>query len=284
MPKPKKRILSSSSESSDDESGDSDSTSKNLNKQKNGHVDKKQKTTTTSSDEPKKFHKIKEKKMEKSKKEGGGTESDSNVSKEKIIKTTTVKDMLRAKRDNMLNMKSGESGLDSDKNDSSSSDVSTDSSDDEIPKSDNPDVQIKNDDGTMKKMNPKPIEEVKLPNNLPEELLKDIHLMKKEASQTAQIAGKSSFFDLKICEILLRIEIATRACGGSIRNQVYSYLEHFLPCTKQTLLVRAKKIRITQEENKMNKASNKFKKIIDEMVPQMVKNYEMECVKVVEMR
>lgn len=279
MPKPKKRILSSSSESSDDESGDSDSTSKNSNKQKNGHVDKKLKVTPTNSDEPKKFHKIKEKKIEKSKKEGG-TESDSNISKEKIIKTTTVKDMLRAKRDNMLNMKSGESGLDSDKNDSSSSDVSTDSSDDEIPKSDNP----KSDDGTTKKLTQRPIEEVKLPNNLPEELLKDIHLMKKEASQTAQIAGKSSFFDMKICEILLRIEIATRACGGSIRNQVYSYLEHFLPCTKQTLLVRAKKMRITQEENRMNKASNKFKKIIDEMVPQMVKNYEMECVKVVEMR
>lgn len=279
MPKPKKRILSSSSESSDDESGDSDSTSKNLNKQKNGHVDKKQKTT--SSDESKKIHKLKEKKIEKSKKEG--TESDSTISKEKIIKTTTVKDMLRAKRDSILNMKSGESGLDSDKNDSSSSDVSTDSSDDEIPKSDNPDVQIKSDDGT-KKMNQKPIEEVKLPNNLPEELLKDIHLMKKEASQTAQNVGKSSFFDTKICEILLRIEVATRACGGSVRNQVYSYLEHFLPCTKQTLLVRAKKMRITQEEIKMNKASNKFKKIIDEMVPQMVKNYEVECVKIVEMR
>lgn len=279
MPKPKKRILSSSSESSDYESGDSDSTSKNLNKQKNGHVDKKQKTT--SSDESKKIHKLKEKKIEKSKKEG--TESDSTISKEKIIKTTTVKDMLRAKRDSILNMKSGESGLDSDKNDSSSSDVSTDSSDDEIPKSDNPDVQIKSDDGT-KKMNQKPIEEVKLPNNLPEELLKDIHLMKKEASQTAQNVGKSSFFDTKICEILLRIEVATRACGGSVRNQVYSYLEHFLPCTKQTLLVRAKKMRITQEEIKMNKASNKFKKIIDEMVPQMVKNYEVECVKIVEMR
>lgn len=279
MPKPKKRILSSSSESSDDESGDSDSTSKNLNKQKNGHVDKKQKTT--SSDESKKIHKIKEKKVEKSKKEG--VESDSTISKEKIIKTTTVKDMLRAKRDSILNMKSGESGLDSDKNDSSSSDVSTDSSDDEIPKLDNPDVQIKSDDGT-KKINQKPIEEIKLPNNLPEELLKDIHLMKKEASQTAQNVGKSSFFDTKICEILLRIEIATRACGGSIRNQVYSYLEHFLPCTKQTLLVRAKKMRISQEEIKMNKASNKFKKIIDEMVPQMVKNYEVECVKIVEMR
>lgn len=283
MPKPKKRILSSSSESSDDESGDSDSTSKNLNKPKNGHVDKKQKTT--SSDELKKTHKTKEKKVEKSKKEGAESDcgSHSAVSKEKVIKTTTVKDMLRAKRDSMLNMKSGESGLDSDKNDSSSSDGSTDSSDDENPKSDNPDVQIKSDDGT-KKVNPKPIEEVKLPNNLPEELLKDIHLMKKEAAQNAQNGGKSSFFDTKICEILLRIEIATRSCGGSVRNQVYSYLEHFLPCTKQTLLVRAKKIRISQEEIKMNRASNKFKKIIDEMVPQMVKNYEAECVKVVEMR
>lgn len=279
MPKPKKRILSSSSESSDDESGDSDSTSKNLNKPKNGHVDKRQKTT--SSDELKKIHKTKEKKLEKPKKEG--TESDSAVSKEKVIKTTTVKDMLRAKRDSMLNMKSGESGLDSDKNDSSSSDGSTDSSDDENPKSDNPEVQIKSDDGT-KKVNPKPIEEVKLPNNLPEELLKDIHLMKKEASQNAQNGGKTSFFDSKICEILLRIEIATRSCGGSVRNQVYSYLEHFLPCTKQTLLVRAKKIRISQEERKMSGALNKFKKIIDEMVPQMVKNYEAECVKVVEMR
>lgn len=281
MPKPKKRILSSSSESSDDESGDSDSTSKNLNKQKNGHVDKKLKPN--SSDESKKIHKTKDKKtVEKSTESDSGTHATA-VSKDKIVKTTTVKDMLRAKRDSMLNMKSGESGLDSDKNDSSSSDVSTDSSDDENPKSDNQDIQIKSDDGT-KKMNQKPIEEVKLPNNLPEDLLKDIHLMKKEASQTAQNVGKSSFFDTKICEILLRIEISTRACGGSVRNQVYSYLEHFLPCTKQTLLVRAKKMRITQEEIKMNKAANKFKKTIDEMVPQMVKNYEAECVKVVEMR
>ncbi len=65
--------------------------------------------------------------------------------------------------------------------------------------------------------------------------------------------------------------------GGVVRNQVYTYLEKYLPCTKQTILVRAKKIRSQKEEAKTNKIVKKLKMAVDNVMPDLLISYEKEC-------
>lgn len=65
--------------------------------------------------------------------------------------------------------------------------------------------------------------------------------------------------------------------GGVVRNQIYTYLEKYLPCTKQTLLIRAKKIRSQKEEAKTNKIVRKLKMAVGSMMPDLLSSYEKEC-------
>lgn len=74
-----------------------------------------------------------------------------------------------------------------------------------------------------------------------------------------------------------RIDTAARAKGGAVRNQIYTYLEKYLPCTKQTILIRAKKIRSQKEEAKANKIVKKLKMAVGNVMPDLLSNYENEC-------
>lgn len=65
--------------------------------------------------------------------------------------------------------------------------------------------------------------------------------------------------------------------GGAVRNQVYTYLEKYLPCTKQTILIRAKKIRSQKEEAKTNKIVKKLKMAVNSVMQDLLNNYESEC-------
>lgn len=77
-----------------------------------------------------------------------------------------------------------------------------------------------------------------------------------------------------------RIDTAARMKGGAVRNQVYNYLEKYLPCTKQTIMVRAKKIRSQKEEAKTNKILKKLKVAVGNVMPDLLISYEKECVMV----
>lgn len=65
--------------------------------------------------------------------------------------------------------------------------------------------------------------------------------------------------------------------GGVVRNQIYTFLEKYLPCTKQTLLIRAKKIRSQKEEAKTNKIVKKLKMAVGNVIPDLLSSYEKEC-------
>lgn len=118
-----------------------------------------------------------------------GAGSDSGKESKKPVKTTTVKDMLRAKRDSMRNMidsggvKSIDHSEDSE-NESSSSDDSSDSSADE--RTAGADVNGGH--------------AVKLPDNLSTELLAYINKM-TDAAKTAT-ATKHNFFDANNMDLL----------------------------------------------------------------------------------
>lgn len=312
MPKPKKRIISSSSSSSSDISDDEDDTSMpnegldNGSKHKNGHPSKKQKIVATISVvEPIKIvkenkvnivkEKIDVKKLKKDKKDDGLSGNESSSGKDKPVKTTTVKDMLRAKRDSCLLMKEGSVKVDSSSSnvgDKELNDVdpeSTSSSFTSISSHERPKTPGTIDDISASTNNNIDISadvkqcDVKLPMNIPDELLKKINLL-KEAGSSAKEIGKKTFFDVRLSELLLQIDNDSRLCGSSIRNQIYSYLECFLPCTKQTLLSRSRKLRFKQEENKLNKAYTSLKKEIDDLTLSVVQLYTDECAKVTQIR
>lgn len=75
-----------------------------------------------------------------------------------------------------------------------------------------------------------------------------------------------------------------RAKGPNVRHQIYNYLEVHLPCTKQTILMRAKKIRIQKEENKTNKILTKLKLAVDGVMPEYQQMYDIECKRISELR
>lgn len=167
-------MLSTSSESS---SSGNEEPNKKQNLTKNGPNEKKPKLSE------KDKHKNKEKKLKVKEKKDDAIGYDSEKDSKKIVKTTTVKDMLRAKRDSMRQMtdngNKSEQTEDSNKETSSSED-SSDSSDDASDGEKKDSTCVQNGD-------------TKLPENLPPELLANIKKI-TEASKVSS-SGKSNFFD-----------------------------------------------------------------------------------------
>ncbi|GAB0091011.1 hypothetical protein DMENIID0001_058030 [Sergentomyia squamirostris] len=276
MPKPKKRVLSSSSSSSDDEH-DETTASKAPATQgaggevaKNGHHHEKKLKTVSFFDE----NKIKSSnKVKVPEKKPPADVKAKSVEAEKLVKTTTVKDMLRAKRDNLRMQEASKRDNDTDGVDVSSAPMTSESSNESTA------LDMPNGGTTVGGVKP----EVKLPQQLNEELVRNIILLKEMAKVSASM-GKSNFFDTRVQEVLLKVEIATRAAGGHIRNQVYSHLEQHLPCSKQTLMLRAKKMRIQQEETRIHKSATKLRKAVEEIMPGVLENYEKEYEKVAQLK
>ncbi|XP_055613959.1 yemanuclein isoform X2 [Uranotaenia lowii] len=308
MPKPKKRPLSSSSESSEpeettpstskakrkDELGSATSgaesgpgKSRKVERKKlNGHLGKKQKT---SGDER---PPLPQKEGKKKKEIAGGKEI-------KVVKTTTVKDMLKAKRDSFRKMtqekkgrssgsvSSSESGDDEDRDedgsededgsdgsDSDSSGSSSDDSDSESASENEKDGQAIGSEASKKN-------EINLPDNLPDHLLQDLRSL-REVPKNAK--GKVNFFDNSVADLLLQIDVSSRICGGSARNAIYKHLEDQLKVSRQTLMIKIKKIRIRKEDNKVKKALGKLEDAVTEVMPKIITNYEQEKLKVSELR
>lgn len=198
------RVLSTSSESS----MEAESNAKPSHSTKNGNLAKKAKSQEKTS--------VPTKLTKKDEATGG---SDSGKDTKKVIKTTTVKDMLRAKRDNMRNMVEGTAAVSSDEEGTASGSSDETDSDDENDDDDEDDVddeykKLKTAvseatsalDAVSKKEpsngNALPADEVKLPNNLPAEMLENINHL--TASAKASSGGKSNFFDSKNTDLLYR--------------------------------------------------------------------------------
>jgi ubinuclein len=57
--------------------------------------------------------------------------------------------------------------------------------------------------------------------------------------------------------LLYRVEHKCRVLPCSARQAVYGHLASYLPCTKDTLIKRAKKLRIKAEEDKIHELLKK---------------------------
>ncbi|XP_027139209.1 ubinuclein-1 [Larimichthys crocea] len=86
-----------------------------------------------------------------------------------------------------------------------------------------------------------------LPEGLPPGLEDNIQKL-MVAAKTSEGESKLKFFTPEINSILLDIELQCREQGGQLRSKVYTHLSSFLPCSRDTLLKRVKKLLVTHME------------------------------------
>ncbi|CAJ0931734.1 unnamed protein product [Ranitomeya imitator] len=95
--------------------------------------------------------------------------------------------------------------------------------------------------------NPAPVQTPKqvplLPEGLPVQLEKRIEDLRTAAKMFDE-EGRKKFFTQEMNNILLDIELQLQEVGKVNRNGVYGYIEAFVPCTKDTLVKRLKKLHL----------------------------------------
>lgn len=102
----------------------------------------------------------------------------------------------------------------------------------------------------------------RLPDNLPAELEAEVRRL-KHAAQLRSTEGKCKFFRGHVNQLLLSVELRARELGPGQRQSVFAHLACFLPCTKETLLKRAKKLRLDQEDGRLGEPLRRLKEALD---------------------
>ncbi|XP_067859434.1 ubinuclein-1-like isoform X3 [Heptranchias perlo] len=130
-----------------------------------------------------------------------------------------------------------------------------------------------------------------LPEGLPALLEKRI----KELTQAAKASegeGKQKFFTQDINNILLNIELQSRELNSQARSGVYAHLASFLPCSKDTLVKRAKKLHQNEQtgakwlvktgdclmqDGRLKEPIQKLKEAIGRAMPNQMAKYQVDC-------
>ncbi|KAJ7305721.1 hypothetical protein JRQ81_010087 [Phrynocephalus forsythii] len=125
-----------------------------------------------------------------------------------------------------------------------------------------------------------PEQEVKqplaLPDGLPGPLEKRIEEM-TQAAKAAEGEAKHKFFNQDMNSILLDIELQTRELNGQVRSGVYAYLASFLPCNKDTLVKRARRLYLCEQGGRLKEPLHKLKEAIGRAMPEQMAKYQEEC-------
>ncbi|XP_068082764.1 ubinuclein-1 isoform X2 [Anabrus simplex] len=125
-----------------------------------------------------------------------------------------------------------------------------------------------------------PKEEIKLPDNLTDDIRELVMGLKTAAKTSAE--GKCKFFSPKVNTMLLNVEQKCQPLSCTSRQMVYGYLAFYLPCTKDTLMKRAKKLVVLAEEGKIKEPLRKLGEAVNKMMPPLLERFSRECQKVAE--
>ncbi|XP_074651217.1 uncharacterized protein LOC141905981 isoform X2 [Tubulanus polymorphus] len=122
-----------------------------------------------------------------------------------------------------------------------------------------------------------PANAAKLPDDMSEYLVDKIDRIKHAAIESAA-QGKCKFFTPSVNKLLHGIYKDCRqnlSCGN--RSTVFSHLAAFLPCSKDTLLKRAKKLLLLEQDNKLKEPVDKLRDEINQMMPAILEKYNTDC-------
>ncbi|NWU13638.1 UBN1 protein, partial [Cephalopterus ornatus] len=123
-------------------------------------------------------------------------------------------------------------------------------------------------------------QDFKQPPSLPEGLPVPLEKRIKELAQAARAAegeGKQRFFTQDINNIILDIELQTRELSSQVRSGVYAHLAAFFPCSKDTLVKRARKLYLYEQGGRLREPLQKLKEAIGRAMPEQVAKYQEEC-------
>ncbi|XP_048055898.1 ubinuclein-2b isoform X1 [Megalobrama amblycephala] len=115
-----------------------------------------------------------------------------------------------------------------------------------------------------------------LPNSLPAPLIKRIEDL-RAASRQFDMEGRKKFFTLDMNNILLDIELQVQEQPATVRAAVYSHLEAFVPCNKEALLKRLKKLSLNIQDDRLRNPLLKLKLAVCSVMPEQIARYNMDC-------
>ncbi|XP_037545368.1 ubinuclein-2b [Nematolebias whitei] len=116
-----------------------------------------------------------------------------------------------------------------------------------------------------------------LPGGLPGPLAKRIEDL-RAASRLFDEEGRKKFFTLDMNNILLDIELQVQEQPAEVRSAVYSHLEAFVPCNKEALLKRLKKLSLNVQDDRLRTPLLKLKLAVCSVMPEQVARYNMDCI------
>ncbi|XP_031719164.1 ubinuclein-1-like [Anarrhichthys ocellatus] len=119
---------------------------------------------------------------------------------------------------------------------------------------------------------------VPLPEGLPPRLEDSVRRLMAVA-KTSEGESKLKFFTPEINSVLLDIEVQCREQGVQLRSKVYTHLSSFLPCSRDTLLKRVKKLFLahTEEPPDVDDPMQKLKEAIGRAMPQQMACFNQNC-------
>ncbi|XP_060633158.2 ubinuclein-2 isoform X1 [Anolis sagrei] len=115
-----------------------------------------------------------------------------------------------------------------------------------------------------------------LPDGLPAKLEKCIEDL-RVAAKLFDEEGRKKFFTQDMNNILLDIELQLQELNPTIRNGVYSHLEAFVPCNKDTLIKRLKKLHLNVQDDRLKEPLQKLKLAISCVMPEQLFKYQEDC-------
>ncbi|XP_039265321.2 uncharacterized protein LOC120340979 [Styela clava] len=115
-----------------------------------------------------------------------------------------------------------------------------------------------------------------LPPNLPQMLGDKIESLKKIA-KSAEGEGKLKFFNNNVNRILLGIEESSQGLRTKERQGMYQHIAQHLPCSKDTLLKRVKKLQVNDSDQQLKGPIGKLKAAVDAVMTSQIEAYVVEC-------
>ncbi|KAM3835879.1 LOW QUALITY PROTEIN: ubinuclein-2b [Diretmus argenteus] len=116
-----------------------------------------------------------------------------------------------------------------------------------------------------------------LPSGLPAPLTKRIEDL-RAASRQFDEEGRKKFFTLDMNNILLDIELQVQEQPAVVRSAVYCHLEAFVPCNKEALLKRLKKLSLNIQDDRLRTPLLKLKLAVCSVMPEQIARYNMDCI------
>ncbi|KAK7175444.1 hypothetical protein R3I93_002376 [Phoxinus phoxinus] len=99
----------------------------------------------------------------------------------------------------------------------------------------------------------------------------------RKASRQFDMEGRKKFFTLDMNNILLDIELQVQEQSASVRAAVYTHLEAFVPCNKEALLKRLKKLSLNIQDDRLRTPLFKLKLAVCNAMPEQIARYNMDC-------